>query len=131
MDKRQEIRSQVKGFLVPIFMQDDPATGRRMNGLSPRDFEKVKAGFACAECLAEFDHYTITCPVCGRTRDFARDVQEAPQLWKDHLRDHYEDRTPYTRMRRNPLEEGSLMPSDEVEQVSVTKLRTRKFGRGA
>jgi predicted ATP-dependent serine protease len=118
----------VKGWLVPIFMQTDPATGRRLNGLGPQDFNKVREGFACAECLAEFSHYTLKCPVCGWTRDLEADLSEAPQLWQDHLN---ERENPVDKPRpMNPLVAIENIKKDkDVEQIPVSKLTKSKWGR--
>lgn len=79
----QGSRSLIKGFLKPIFYEEH--TGR--SGLGPADFEKVRAGYACARCLCEFTTYLPRCPVCGLERDLARDIEEAPPLWNDHLKE--------------------------------------------
>jgi hypothetical protein len=79
-----ELNTTLKGFLVPIFTKDLP-NGQRLNGLGPDDYQKVKEGYACPECLAEFVTYLVTCPVCRYKRDPDRDILEAPRIWTDHL----------------------------------------------
>lgn len=84
MNREQAISQQVKGFLVPEFTMKLP-NGQTLNGLTERGMEMIKDGYACGECLATFDHYTVVCPICGLSRDVMADVQEAPQLWLDHI----------------------------------------------
>lgn len=48
-------------------------------GLGPEDFHKVRLGYACPECLEDFNGvYTPVCPVCSHTRDIQRDLQATP-----------------------------------------------------
>lgn len=88
MNRADAIKQQVVNFLVPEFTQKMP-DGRTLNGLSENDFRMVVDGYACGECLAVFAHYTVRCPLCGTTRDVSADVQEAPQLWLDHLAERH------------------------------------------
>lgn len=124
MQHEEELKRRIKGFLVPIFMSEDG-----LNGLSPGDFEKVKQGYACARCLAEFDTYTLKCPACGLERDLAEDLKDAPQLWLDHMKNHNEDLTPYTQPVYNPFAEGATLP-DDIETIPIKKLGPSKWGRG-
>lgn len=72
----------VKGFLIPIY-SETAADGRQRYGLGRKDFDKVCAGYACPECLADFGSiYRIVCPACGYTRDLEQDVQPEPDYWK-------------------------------------------------
>jgi len=97
MDRAQAIRTQVIGFLTPIFVDRNLRTGETvMNGLDEEGFAKVMAGYACANCLAEFASFTVTCPVCGETRDLTDDVPETPELWLAAMRDR-ETPPPVTR----------------------------------
>lgn len=132
MDSRERIRVQVKGFLTPIFTEIAP-DGRRLNGLDAESFERVRAGFACPECLAMFSGYTITCPICKHERDVAADVQQAPDLWNEHLREREEPWIGAKDKPRpfNPLEAIAAIAHDtEVDQVSLKKLMPSKHGRG-
>ena len=128
MDRKQAIASQVKGFLVPEFTMDFP-DGRRLNGLTEADFERVRAGYACAECLAVFDTYTIACPVCGLRRDLQRDIADAPALWTQHINERNQDE-PTARTVRSP-EEAILMAGrdPEVEQIDLHKLTPKRRPR--
>ena len=126
MRPEEAITRQVKGWLVPIFQSRDEG-GRTLNGLCAEDFAKVCAGYACSDCLAVFDTYTVTCPVCGTTRDVDADIREAPPLWLQHLRerdlDEPADKPPVV----NPFAGGTVLP--EMETIPLAKLRKRKWGR--
>src|SRR5262252_9715343 len=88
MGREQLIQAQVTWFLNPVFVDRNVRTGETvMNGLAEDDFRKVMTGYACGNCLAEFDSYTVTCPVCGEKRDTTDDVPETPELWLNALRD--------------------------------------------
>jgi hypothetical protein len=89
-EKKEELDRTIKGFLVPIFSEIAENGGQR-NLLSEQDFDKVVAGYACSECLAEFVTYMVKCPVCAHRRNPNHDIEHAaPQMWKDHLRDRAE-----------------------------------------
>lgn len=75
-------KNMVKGFLVPIFYEENGAGA----ALTDDDFNKVKDGYACALCLAEYVTYLVTCPVCSHKRDLAKDLQDPDPLHGDHLR---------------------------------------------
>ena len=127
MDNATAIRSQVKGFLVPVFTDQDPNTGRQRNGLTYDDFEKVRTGYACADCLAEFSTYTVTCPVCGLSRNVAYDLGTAPDLWNQHYAERNSDEPVEKPPVVNPLEGIRAIQKDpNVEQIPLSKLRKRR-----
>lgn len=72
-----------KGFLIPIFY--DEFTMK--SALRPDDFAKVRDGYACARCLAEYVTYLPTCPVCSHQRDLAADLEAPDELHVDHLKE--------------------------------------------
>lgn len=74
-------RNLVKGFLCPIFYNEN-GTG---SALTDDDFQKVKEGYACALCLAEYVMYLARCPVCGHERDLAKDLADPDPLHGQHL----------------------------------------------
>lgn len=74
-------KSMVKGFLVPLFYDEHG----RGSALTTHDFAKVRDGYACAKCLAEYVTYLATCPVCGHQRDLAADLQAPDPLHGAHL----------------------------------------------
>jgi hypothetical protein len=120
-EAEQDVVSRVKGFIEPIFVGVAP-DGKTMNGVGPEDWRMIKEGYACGECLAIFDTYTIRCPVCKTTRDVFADLLPPPQDWLDHLRE-----------RENPTEHNQPGTFDEAmtrmqgqEAVPVSKLRKRR-----
>jgi len=128
VNREQAIKSQVKGFLVPEFTMDFPGGGR-LNGLTEPDFERVRAGYACAECLAVFDTYTVTCPVCGLARDLGRDIADAPSLWVQHINERNQDE-PSPRRTIDPAAEiARLGAHPDVEQIQLDKLTPKRRPR--
>jgi hypothetical protein len=128
----ERIASLTDGWLKPIFEDHDPVTGKlRRAALSAEDFERVRLGYACPECLVRFRTYLTSCPVCGHKRDLGRDIVEAAQEWKDHL-------------RTRALAEQGLLPREglpsmdklldeiasdpDVEHAPVRKLKPRRRG---
>lgn len=73
--------------LSPIYKRWDPQLARWEFGLSPGDWGRVTAGYACGNCLEEFAFYTPRCTVCGHTRDLERDLFEEPDYWKPNPND--------------------------------------------
>ena len=95
-EKKDELDRTIKGFLVPIYSEIASNGGQR-NMLSEDDFNKVAYGYACSECLAEFQTYMAKCPVCGHERNVQKDIEaKPPQLWLDYLRE------------RNAIERGEM-----------------------
>lgn len=132
LQRKEQIAREVKGFLVPVFQEKAP-DGRFLNGLDEISFAKVRAGYACADCLAEFDKYTAVCPVCGLSRDVEADVKEAPRLWTEHLRERHLDVPAAKPDVINPFAGGPLPPDftlPEMDTVPLSKLRKSKWGRG-
>jgi hypothetical protein len=84
-DRKNELDRLVVGWMTPVLYRDDPATGRRLNGLGPKDFQRVMAGYGCPDCLAKFATYLSKCPVCSFQRDVAADVEAPPSEWVDWL----------------------------------------------
>lgn len=77
----------VKGWLVPIY-SETLVNGRQRYGLGPADYQKVLAGYACPECLADFGGiYMAACPACGHERNIEADVFAEPNYWKPDPRD--------------------------------------------
>jgi hypothetical protein len=120
------LQHQVRGFLIPMFQGEQP-NGEPLHGLTRGDYEKVRQGYACARCLAEFVVYTITCPLCGLRRDVAADIEEAPQLWLDHIAERNLD-VPVEKQHASSPDEAIEMiaKSKDVEQIPLSKLRKRR-----
>jgi len=119
-DAEQDVVARVKGFIEPIFVGVAP-DGKTLNGVGPEDWRMIQEGYACPECLAIFDTYTITCPVCKHQRDVLADIPP-PELWLDHLKE-----------RANPTEHGQPQTFDQamrglhdVESIPLSKLRKRR-----
>jgi len=117
--------SVVKGFLVAEY--SDHETGRHTFA-NPADFEKVRLGYACAFCLAEFTCYLAVCPVCGNARDVSRDMAETPA----DLQSYYDEATgPGERTVARPMHEtiAELVRDSDVEHIELSKLRPSRRGR--
>lgn len=116
----------IRGFLIPTYT--DPRTNQHTFD-SPADFEKVRLGYACACCLAEFTTYMPVCPLCRNERDVAADLRETPA----DLQAYYDEANgPGERTVARSMEETirELIGSGEVEQVPLRGLRPSRFGRG-
>lgn len=73
--------NHVRGWLTPRYIEEDHATGKRIYELRERDFERVKDGYACGQCLAFFDHRFPSCPACGHYLDVNQDIVEYRPPW--------------------------------------------------
>jgi hypothetical protein len=109
----------VKGFLVAEY--SDHETGRHTFA-NQADFDKVRLGYACAFCLAEFTCYMAVCPLCHNDRDVARDMQETPA----DLQAHYDEaNAPGEKTEARSMADAiaELMGDTDVEHVPLRKLR--------
>lgn len=120
--RAETINSVVVGFLVPYYT--DSATGKHTFD-NPEDFEKVRLGYACAFCLAEFTHYMAVCPLCGNERDVSRDMGETPA----DLQQYYDAANgpgEKTVARTMPEAIRALMGDSDVEHVPLSQLKPRR-----
>ena len=117
-------KALIKGFMVPIYDRTDPVTGRVLHGLGPEDYGKVRDGYGCPACLAEFVTYLVRCPACGWVRDVAADFAAAPGLWQQSIREREGDTTPYFKPSKNPFDEmmGVLAEDPDVDHVALSEL---------
>lgn len=116
-------KNLVKGFLVPIFFSE---TGSG-SALEREDFLKVRDGYACAKCLAEYVMYLATCPVCGHVRDLAKDLEDPDPLHVEHLRERARTEGMDTGVARGFDEFMADVNADpDVEQIPIDKLRKRR-----
>jgi len=126
----ERITALTEGWLKPIFEEHDPVTGRLLRaGLSAEDFERVRLGYACPECLVRFRTYLTRCPVCGHERDLGRDIVEAAEGWKDHLKTRAEAEQGLLPAEKPPSMDKVLyeIASDpDVEHAPVRKLKSRR-----
>ena len=116
MNRAEHITRSIRGFIVPIFSEKLP-DGTTLNGVTDREMQMIAEGYACGECMAIFSHYTVTCPVCGLSRDVTADVQSAPQLWLDHLADRAREDAPATRSLSFDEAMGGAMKNADVTEL--------------
>lgn len=71
-------------MIKPHFSTFDPERNAWVFGLDQDDFEKVQAGYACGECLEDFNgEWKLRCPVCGSsTAAGDRIIVDTPNEWK-------------------------------------------------
>lgn len=66
--------------ITPIYKHFDHASGKWLFALAPDDFEKVRQGYACPNCLEDFGGMIrMKCPVCPHVRDVDTDFVATPQ----------------------------------------------------
>lgn len=62
-----------------VYSEFDHETKRWRWGLGPEDFEKVRQGYGCPECLEDFNGVLLLqCPACGHARNQALDFLPTP-----------------------------------------------------
>lgn len=67
--------------IIPTYTEQLP-DGRVLFGLTHSDFEKVRLGYGCPDCLEDYNGvYQAVCPVCRHARDIQRDLLEQPPHW--------------------------------------------------
>ena len=65
--------------IEPIYKEFNHQTGKWLFALAPDDFEKVRQGYACPNCLEDFNGVIrVKCPVCPHVRDEG-DFVDTPQ----------------------------------------------------
>lgn len=131
--------NQTFGFLTTQAQINEPVDRRERPvyvPLDPRnpdhifDHQKILAGYACSECLADFGTtYRLTCPVCGYTRDALSDVYVTPPPeWVEYLRYRKEQlenpvATPVIDMDATLRR---VMGDPDVEHTTLSKLKKRR-----
>lgn len=116
-------RGLVKGFLVPIFYDEHSAS----SALTTEDFGKVRDGYACAKCLAEYVTYLVRCPVCGAHRDVAADLVAPDPLHGDYLRERVETEGMDTGAPAGFDEFMRAVESNpDVDHIPLSKLKKRR-----
>ena len=72
--------------IKPIYWSPPLRPGERpLFALTPEDYEKVRQGYGCPECLEDFyGVYMLQCPVCKHIRRDG-EVQAAPIEWQQHV----------------------------------------------
>lgn len=130
VEQIQQNASLVRGFLKPIFYdehgrQDEPTA------LSHTDFCKVRDGYACSRCLAEYTTYLVRCPVCGWERDISRDLQAPDPVHVEHLRERTETEGLDVGVPRSFDEfMREIEKSKDIDHVDLGKLGPSKWGKG-
>jgi hypothetical protein len=113
----------VKGFLRPIFFDEHSSK----SALGPEEFAKVRDGYACARCLAEYVTYLPTCPVCGHQRDLAADLEAPDDLHVNHLRERQDTEGVDTGKARTFDDFMKGVNSDrDIDHVPLSKLKPRR-----
>ncbi len=110
-----------KGFLIPY--QSDALSGQHTFERR-EDFEKVRLGYACAFCLAEYSMYTPVCVMCGNQRDVNRDIQQTPEI----VQADYDEVSVggEKTVARSPDEAlRAIMDDPSIEHVQLDKLKRR------
>lgn len=117
MNQAEKVVSTVNGFIEPIFTGRAP-NGQTLQGISPEDARRIQQGYACGECLATFNTFTLVCPVCQRPTNVL-DVPP-PQEWLDHLHErengpveHNQPRSFDEMMARRALEADEFKPFEK------------------
>ena len=74
--------------IIPIYTRAPIRPGERpLFALTPEDYDKVRQGYGCAECLEDFNGvYMMKCPVCGHIRQDG-EVVAVPEDWRAHVDD--------------------------------------------
>ncbi len=134
MTSTDTLKASIVGFLMPVYETDNPnLPGERLYGLAPGDFQKVRDGYACARCLAEYRTYTASCLLCGWQRDIAADIGNAPDFWQQSVDERENDRTPYAKVSANPFDDAMrrVQADSDVENVALSALAKKtKVRRG-
>lgn len=122
-ERKEELDRAVVGWLQPVFEHEDPVTGRRTPGFTPRDAAMIAAHYACPGCYAVFQIVRVSCPVCHlQFRDFH--VESFPDLWVNHLRDR-EYGAPAETQPTIDQALGAVAADPDVDQVPLDKLRKK------
>jgi hypothetical protein len=134
--------SEIKGFLTPAMVGVDP-NGRTVNAFERiEDFDKVRKGYACGNCCAEFRRFMLECPVCHQPTDVHGQWVRTPEEWQAYVDQRHApigtagpDGRPLGEL---PLQARSSRSPDEFfravgqtqETVRLSQLKPTKWGRG-
>jgi hypothetical protein len=67
-------------MIKPIYSKFDYAAERWVFGLSPEDFDRVQKGYACGNCLEDYNGiWRPSCPVCNKENEI---VVDTPTEWR-------------------------------------------------
>lgn len=71
-------------MIKPLYRRYNDQANRWEFGLNGDDFAKVQGGYACGECLEDFQgEWKVKCPVCGHsTAGGDRILFTLPEEWR-------------------------------------------------
>ncbi len=110
-----------RGFLIPY--AHDPYTNTYTFD-NPHDFEKVRLGYACAKCLADYAMYTPVCAFCGNKRDVNTDLAQTPEI----IQSDYDEASVggEKTVARSPDEAlRAIMGDPNIEHIPLSGLKRR------
>jgi hypothetical protein len=138
----REAYTDVKGFLCSSMVGLDPQ-GRTVNAFERiEDFNKVRAGYACGNCCAEFTRFLLECPVCHQPTDVHGQWVRTPEEWQAYVDQRGAaigtagpDGRPLGEL---PLQERGVRSPEEFfravgqtqETVRLSQLKPARWGRG-
>lgn len=126
MGSAEAVKATVRGFLTPVYSDHERGIHTFEN---PLDFELVRLGYACANCLAYFDQYVAVCPACGNERDVAKDMAQTPTDWQAFYEEETGPGEATVPIRAHEAIE-QLAVSPDVEHIPLDRLKPSKWGRG-
>jgi hypothetical protein len=115
-DRVDELNA-VRGWIQPVFMHEDPVTGKQHRLITEDDGRRIAAGYACGECGAVYDIVRVSCAVCSSPMVLVE--EPAREEWLPHLRDRLNNVAPP--VARNPFADRdeffrSVAADPDVEQ---------------
>ena len=114
--------------IIPLYTKPPLVPGERpLFALSKEDFEKVRQGYGCPECLEDYNGvYLPQCPLCKHVRRDGEVVQ-APEDWEAHVRDLESGYAPP--VATNPFSPDEFISrvrrDRNIEQVPLSRLRKK------
>lgn len=90
----------VKRWIKPIFTYEQPGTEYRQHLLSKEDFNAIRDGYACGDCLAFFGMVRMQCPVCHKP--MALEPAPMREEWDTKLKERA-GKLPDAPVARNPF----------------------------
>lgn len=122
--------------VVGFFTADEVPMSERKNGkwlngfASTIAYDRVRAGYACGNCLAKFAIFMAVCPVCHARRDVAADLLPTPPEWQSYWDEHNygtgDGKGGATVTRTVDEALGSIASSPDVEQIPLSKLKKKR-----
>lgn len=111
--------NRVKGWIEPVFVHEDPMTGRQHRLITQADGEMIAAGYACGECGAKYDMVMPSCTVCYKP--IGLELAPMREEWAQHLSDRDEGYAPS--IAKNPFSPDTFIEGvkrdKDIEQVKL------------